>query len=801
MKIETYKILKKSLSVFLILISLGSLSAQVNNTKIKDGTVSSGAENASPGSIFELESNNKGMLTPRMTTAQRDLIAVANLTEGLLIFNTTSGCFEYWSSIQNIWLSICGTLPPAVFEISSAQCSLIKPFGTYQQGSGLTAANYLSIPVTVTHPGVYSVSATTINGYYFGTSGTFPSAGTYTLNLPGTGTPNNGYVLPTPGDVVSIMLNGRTSTCAPNVFVSKANVDFVVNCGIINPLGNYYIGIPLTTSNKLTISVSPTVVGFWSMNTNTINGYSFSGTGTFTTLDPNQTIELLGTGTPLASGTNSFNLVSNATTTATGSCSGISVAIAPVTYTIDCTGAAQNGSYMQDVVLNSSNTITLPINVTATGQTTITTTASNGISFTSGLINLTSLGVQNIILTGSGTPTASGTTTLTVSGIPGAASVCSLNINIAPQPVSYTTNCAGITTSGSYAPDIAMTAANTITIPVNVTYVGNYSVTTNTVNGVSFSSAGTFTATGAQNVVLTASGIPTSGGTFSYGVTANSTNGAAVCNKSITFVYRAMKILGLGTGAYQPATASTAESSRAILASTANFGITGTVNIQSLTIVNGDYSVGSVLKNLINTNNIDIIVIGYNYVADAASISVLNDFVKNKKGVLIHSQEFDEISTGNLINSICGSTSAVASILGTTYTNPILNISDPVLNGPFGLIGGFSAGSDVNNSYYITGLPSNVTALSTQNGNAGRTFAFKHNTLGYFFIGDSGWTAGSASNTSTTIWPALISSTGIPMSKSYDGGITVYNSTMYANTIAWAIKYVQQNTNMAYSIP
>lgn len=801
MKVTLYKIQKNIFAVFFILFSLYSLTAQVNNTKIKDGTVSTGPEKAKPGAIFELESNNKGMLTSRLTTAQRDAIPPANLTDGLLIYNTTTGCFDYWSQIQNIWLSICGTLPPAVFEIATAQCSEVQAFGTYKSGQVLIASNYLTVPVTVTQPGVYTVSATTTNGYYFGTSGTFPTAGTYTLNLPATGTPKNGTVSPDPGDPVTINLNGKASTCIPHIPITPADVDFIVNCGVINPLGSYYIGIPLTSTNKITVSVSPTVLGFWSMNTNTVNGYSFSGTGTFTSLTPNQTVELLGTGTPEASGINNFNLVSNATTQATASCTNIPITVQAVAYTINCGTAVQNGVYLQDVPLTALNTITLPINVTATGKTTISTTTANGITFTSGLITLSTLGAQNVTLVGSGTPTVSGTAALTVSGTPGAAATCALNVTIAPQPVTYTTNCAGITTAGNYAPGIAMAAANTMTVPVNVTYVGAYSITTNTVNGISFSATGTFSAIGAQNVIMTATGTPTSGGTFSYAITANSTNGGTACNKSITFVFRTMKVLGMGDGMYQPGTAGTGDASRAILASTANFSATGTFQVQGITIINGGTNQGTTLKNLINTNNIDIIVIGYNYLPNAASIAILNDFVQNKKGVVIHSQENDAAGTANLINTICGSTTAVVSGTGTTYVNPVLSVSDPILQGPFGTITGFNLGSDVNNSYYVTGLPANVTSLATQNGNAARIFSFKHNTLGYIYVGDSGWTAGQVSNTSTTTWPAKFASTGQPLPKAYDSGVTVYNSIMYANTMAWAIKYVQDNINSSYVLP
>lgn len=800
MKKHLYQIQKIIFAVIFSLFSFYSAFAQIGGSKIKDGTISTGPENARIGAIFELESNNKGMLTSRLTTAQRDAIPVTNLSDGLFIFNTTTGCFDYWSVVQDAWLSICGTPPPAELSIVTAQCEQIVTNGVYKQGVAFTLSNYMTIPVTVSQPGTYTISVSTLNGYYFNTSGTFPSAGSYILNLAGSGTPNKGYVSGENGDVVSIILNGIKSTCSPYIFVVKANVDFAIICASIDPQGNYFIGTPLTSDNKLTLSVDVSNTGFWSINTNTVNGYSFSGSGNFASTGV-QTIELVGTGTPETAGVNSFNISSNATTIAGASCSEIIVTVAPVAFTIDCENVTQNGSYMQDVALTGANVITLPINVTATGATTITTNEINGMSFTSGPISLTTLGVQNVVLTGTGTPLTSGTTALIVTATAGIAANCTVNVNVAAQPVTYAMDCNSIKVNGSYAPGSVMTAGNTIAMSVNVTYKGDYLVATNTVNGVSFSASGIFTSAGIKMVELKATGTPLAGGEFTYIISSNSTSGRTSCSMSIVYSYRKMNILGLGGGMYQPATATGAQGSNAIIASSVNFGSSGTVRIAGIEIINGGTNQGTELKNRINNNSIDIIVIGYNYRPNAASRTVLDNFVKNKKGVLIHSQENDSAGAVNLINTICGSSSASIVTTGQSLINPILNVSDPLLKGPFGDIRELATGSDVNNSYYVTGLPSQATALATQNGNSSRIWALKHNTLGYVFVGDSGWTAGTSSNTSLNIWPAKISGTGLPMSKNYYGGVTVYNSIMYANTIAWAINYVQENIDPTYIIP
>lgn len=793
MKIYIFKISKIVSTVAFVLCNYTVSIAQIENSKIKDGTISSGPEKSKPGAIFELESNIKGMLTTRLTTAQRNAIPVANLTDGLLIFNTTTGCFDYWNAIQSLWLSMCGTPPPAVFTISSDQCSTIVASGTYKQGDILTQLNYLTVPVTVTQPGTYTISATTANGYYFEANGTFPAANTYSLLLKSTGRPNSGYDSGNPGDPVTITLNGNVSSCIPHIYVEKANVDFSITCANIAAGGTYYIGLDLTPSNKLSVEVNVTSLGFWSMNTNTLNGYSFNGTGTFSTLGT-QTIELIGTGKPITSETNNFNLSSNASTAA--SCSAIPVTVLPVAYTINCSGASRSGTYMQSVALVEGNTVTIPVNATATGQTTISTNTVNGISFSSGPISITALGLQNIILKGTGTPLTAGTTTLTVTGSPGAAATCSVDIPITAQPVAYTMTCAGVLVSGSYAPAVTMISSNTMTVPVNVTFVGDYTISTNTINGISFSGTGTFSTTGAQNVVLTASGTPTAGGTFNYIVSTNSASSSATCTKSITFVYRTMNVLGLGDGIYQPGTGTT-YSSRAILTSSSNFGPSGTVQIQSFNIINGGNDNGTALKNNINNSKIDIIVVGYNYDrSDAATMTILSNFVSNKKGVLIFASE--RSSAKDVIDAVCGSN---VTTTGTNngYIYNIIGSSDPVINGPFGDLTGRLLGGDGTNSVFVTSatMPSNTTAIATQGSN---TYMLKHNTLGFVFLGDGGFTAGYASNTSTTTYPASITGTGLPAAKTYNGG-TIYNSAMYANLLAWGVKYSQENTDVDYLIP
>jgi hypothetical protein len=74
-------------------------------------------------------------------------------------------------------------------------------------------------------------------------------------------------------------------------------------------------------------------------------------------------------------------------------------------------------------------------------------------------------------------------------------------------------------------------ASNTVKLNVTVSTPGAYSITTNTVNGISFSGAGVLAA-GAQIITLTASGTPLAAGTFNT-FKPNITNS---CDFAITFV-------------------------------------------------------------------------------------------------------------------------------------------------------------------------------------------------------------------------------------------------------------------------
>jgi len=70
--------------------------------------------------------------------------------------------------------------------------------------------------------------------------------------------------------------------------------------------------------------------------------------------------------------------------------------------------------------------------------------------------------------------------------------------------------------SGKYVADLPLAADHSVTVRINVTKLGQYTITTTKLNGIQFSATGRFTSTGMQNVILHGSGKPVTKGIFTF---------------------------------------------------------------------------------------------------------------------------------------------------------------------------------------------------------------------------------------------------------------------------------------------
>lgn len=87
-------------------------------------------------------------------------------------------------------------------------------------------------------------------------------------------------------------------------------------------------------------------------------------------------------------------------------------------------------------------------------------------------------------------------------------------------------SCANTTVNGNYFEGDDLDTSNTVTLEATVTTPGQWSITTNTVNGYSFSGSGAFDLPGTIQVTLYGSGTPTTGDqTDHFTATANDNNG------------------------------------------------------------------------------------------------------------------------------------------------------------------------------------------------------------------------------------------------------------------------------------
>jgi hypothetical protein len=175
--------------------------------------------------------------------------------------------------------------------------------------------------------------------------------------------------------------------------------------------GTYKKDTTLTAANFVNINVQVDSAGTYLIHTDTINGYYFRAVGSFTSTGV-QVVKLMGSGKPLNTGTNTFTVKYNGTTcqfpvTVTLGTGGGGGGGGSSVYTINCSNPTLSGTYENGTAMTTSNTVVLNVNVTTAGSWSLTSTATNGITF-SGNGTFSGTGAQTITLTATGIPSASG---------------------------------------------------------------------------------------------------------------------------------------------------------------------------------------------------------------------------------------------------------------------------------------------------------------------------------------------------------------------------------------------------------
>lgn len=438
-----------------------------------------------------------------------------------------------------------------------------------------------TIRANVTRPGSYFLSATT-NGITFSGSGTFSSTGITDIVLTGSGTPttlnmNTAFILNT-GSPATLTFS------SPVGHRSSGGTSEITSYISTTPRGNLWLGYNYTgTEVQQTITANFLKVGSYNIKA-FANGVTFTGNGSVTSIG-NNNIVLTASGTPLniSDGDNfTLNTISPDYTfsrpTVHGSTNGSAI--------VSSYGRGTSTGFMYPGRQVSNVSQIMTADVTTVGSYNLITPTANGVTFAASG-NFTNTGIQYVTLTGTGTPTVKIEATNFILNTNGVA------VNNFYRETSHrsTNGQAEVNPYSSISSEGTMIAGVPVsqvyqTIRANVTVSPDYPTfnISATSNGVTFSAIGEFNGTtGLQNILLTASGTPTSAGTYSYAL--NTT-------PSVTFTRTTFQPASNGTAVVENYTIGTAIGqmttgqpvSGVTQTFTANVTTTGTYQIKTNTV-------------------------------------------------------------------------------------------------------------------------------------------------------------------------------------------------------------------------
>jgi len=140
---------------FLLFISLGAMcqNVAINST----GTV------PDTSAMLDISSTKSGLLIPRMTTAQRDAIVTPKVS--LMIYNTDTNCYEYYTGATSKWYNFCNTS----YTTASGTITGILCYNIYLTGPGASTNSALynetaMVPYTSGNGGSYAAAAVSSTG-------------------------------------------------------------------------------------------------------------------------------------------------------------------------------------------------------------------------------------------------------------------------------------------------------------------------------------------------------------------------------------------------------------------------------------------------------------------------------------------------------------------------------------------------------------------------------------------------------------------------------------------------------------
>jgi hypothetical protein len=355
------------------------------------GQVGIGTTNPNAKSMLDVVSTAKGVLLPRMTQAQRDAISPGTIDasrDGLLIYNTDTGCYNFWNIAQNKWVSLCqSSCDPSSFADFTIDCGQFPAADTnsYTVGNSVSG-NTITVSVNVTHIGPYAISITSDNGIAYSAGGTFTSTGVQNVTIANaTGSPSSStmnFIVKSNG--ISVCNYTKNSSGVVDAYNFNCTMATVTPAMIQGVSGTGVVKVPVVVTGTKDI---PAI-------NQTINGVSYTFAGISGATSATTSINIAYSGTPTTAST------SLPMTNSNGSLCSIEIshpAAAASAAIFTSSGATASGTYTVATNLTTSNKVSVPINVSQPGKLRLVSTDKNGIFFDSGEITVAA-GSQTITL-------------------------------------------------------------------------------------------------------------------------------------------------------------------------------------------------------------------------------------------------------------------------------------------------------------------------------------------------------------------------------------------------------------------
>lgn len=216
---------------------------------------------------------------------------------------------EQWNCFQSKMGNAIATL---------GNCDSLKFFGIYKNDVSLNAGNYMTIPLHVTKAGAYTITAMPDpdNGYYFTASGVFLTPGYYFVSIPGAGTPLDYTPTGGNGDQIKVTFNNKAMDACDPLYIkvedSSVKPVYYMSCSATKVRGVYQLNKELDPDEnyiEVTLNVTAPYGATYVIETNTVDGIYFKGSGMLNTAS--QTVKLQGYGTPTSVENKVMTITSN----------------------------------------------------------------------------------------------------------------------------------------------------------------------------------------------------------------------------------------------------------------------------------------------------------------------------------------------------------------------------------------------------------------------------------------------------------------------------------------------------------